>query len=491
MEDRYKKITVEVFLKAIDDFTTSVEIACEYKRRSVVLDVFSFLTINVKNEIDEYILKLKKELKSMKFDYKYTKNEIVEHEIDALRPFAKTAMEILEEGKGQGNDFLGWIDLPKDYDKEEFERIKKAAARIRENSDVLVSIGIGGSYLGIKAVDVACDSYFNSKRKTEIIYAGNQISGEYLADLLDYLKDKDYSLNVISKSGTTTEPAIAFRILREAIEEKYGKEEAKTRIFATTDKAKGALKQLADTEGFESFVVPDDIGGRFSVISAVGLLPLAVAGVDIDEFMAGFADGREKYTNKSMENDAIKYAAVRNMLHENGKDIEILLNYEPKLAYVAEWWKQLYGESEGKDGKGIFPASVSNTTDLHSMGQMIQDGKRNIFETVIEVENPNRDITIKEDAENLDGLNFLAGKNMSYVNKQAMEGTTMAHVEGGVPNIRIKLEKINERKLAELFYFFEIAVGVSGYMLGVNPFNQPGVEAYKTAMFKLLGKPGY
>lgn len=411
--------------------------------------------------------------------------------LDKYEERALAAFNTLMNKDGEGNDFLGWIDRPVDYDKDEFERIKKAAARIRENSDVLVSIGIGGSYLGIKAVDVACDSYFNSKRKTKIIYAGNQISGEYLADLLDYLKDKDYSLNVISKSGTTTEPAIAFRILREAIEEKYGKEEAKGRIFATTDKAKGALKQLADTEGFESFVVPDDIGGRFSVISAVGLLPLAVAGIDIDEFMAGFADGREKYTNKSMENDAIKYAAVRNMLHENGKDIEILLNYEPKLAYVAEWWKQLYGESEGKDGKGIFPASVSNTTDLHSMGQMIQDGKRNIFETVIEVENPNRDITIKEDAENLDGLNFLAGKNMSYVNKQAMEGTTMAHVGGGVPNIRIKLEKINERKLAELFYFFEIAVGVSGYMLGVNPFNQPGVEAYKTAMFKLLGKPGY
>ena len=411
--------------------------------------------------------------------------------LDKYEERALAAFDTLMGRNGEGNDFLGWIDRPVDYDKDEFERIKKAAARIRENSDVLVSIGIGGSYLGIKAVDVACDSYFNSKRKTEIIYAGNQISGEYLADLLDYLKDKDYSLNVISKSGTTTEPAIAFRILREAIEEKYGKEEAKTRIFATTDKAKGALKQLADAEGFESFVVPDDIGGRFSVISAVGLLPLAVAGVDIDEFMAGFADGREKYTVKSMENDAIKYAAVRNMLHENGKDIEILLNYEPKLAYVAEWWKQLYGESEGKDGKGIFPASVSNTTDLHSMGQMIQDGKRNIFETVIEVENPNRDITIKEDADNLDGLNFLAGKNMSYVNKQAMEGTTMAHVEGGVPNIRIKLEKIDERKLAELFYFFEIAVGVSGYILGVNPFNQPGVEAYKTAMFKLLGKPGY
>lgn len=411
--------------------------------------------------------------------------------IDKYEERALAAFDTLMGRNGEGNDFLGWIDRPVDYDKDEFERIKKAATRIRENSDVLVSIGIGGSYLGIKAVDVACDSYFNSERKTKIIYAGHQLSGEYLVELLDYLKDKDYSLNVISKSGTTTEPAIAFRVLKEALEEKYGKEEAKNRIFATTDKAKGALKELANAEGYESFIVPDDIGGRFSVISAVGLLPLAVAGINIDEFMAGFADGREKYTNKSMENDAIKYAAVRNMLHEDGKDIEILLNYEPKLKYVAEWWKQLYGESEGKDGKGLFPASVSNTTDLHSMGQMIQDGVRNIFETVIEVENPSKDLTIKEDEQNLDGLNFLAGKAMSYINKQAMEGTTMAHVEGGVPNIRIKLEKINERKLAELFYFFEIAVGVSGYMLGVNPFNQPGVEAYKKAMFKLLGKPGY
>ena len=411
--------------------------------------------------------------------------------IDKYEERALAAFDTLMGRNGEGNDFLGWIDRPVDYDKDEFERIKKAATRIRENSDVLVSIGIGGSYLGIKAVDVACDSYFNSKRKTKIIYAGHQLSGEYLVELLDYLKDKDYSLNVISKSGTTTEPAIAFRVLKEALEEKYGKEEAKNRIFATTDKAKGALKELANAEGYESFIVPDDIGGRFSVISAVGLLPLAVAGINIDEFMAGFADGREKYTNKSMENDAIKYAAVRNMLHEDGKDIEILLNYEPKLKYVAEWWKQLYGESEGKDGKGLFPASVSNTTDLHSMGQMIQDGVRNIFETVIEVENPSKDLTIKEDEQNLDGLNFLAGKTMSYINKQAMEGTTMAHVEGNVPNIRIKIDKINEKNLAELFYFFEIAVGVSGYMLGVNPFNQPGVEAYKKAMFKLLGKPGY
>lgn len=414
--------------------------------------------------------------------------------LEKLENYEKRALEAFDtlmKRDGEGNDFLGWIDRPVDYDKDEFERIKKASQKIRENSDVLVSIGIGGSYLGIKAVEVACDSYFSSDRKTEIIYAGNQLSGEYLVDLLAYLEDKDYSLNVISKSGTTTEPAIAFRILKEALEEKYGKEEAKSRIFATTDRKKGALKELADVEGYESFVVPDDIGGRFSVISAVGLLPLAVAGVDIDEFMAGFADGREKYTVNSIENDAIKYAAVRNMLHENGKDIEILLSYEPKLSFVAEWWKQLYGESEGKDGKGLFPASVSNTTDLHSMGQMIQDGVRNVFETVIEVENAKKDITIKEDAKNLDGLNFLAGKTMSYINKQAMEGTTMAHVEGGVPNIRIKIDEVNERKLAELFYFFEIAVGVSGYMLGVNPFNQPGVEAYKKAMFKLLGKPGY
>lgn len=411
--------------------------------------------------------------------------------LDKYEERALAAFDTLMGRNGEGNDFLGWIDRPVDYDKDEFERIKKAAAKIRENSDVLVSIGIGGSYLGIKAVDVACDTYFDSKRDTKVIYAGNQISGQYLVELLAYLKDKDYSVNVISKSGTTTEPAIAFRFLKEALEEKYGKEGAKERIFATTDKAKGALKELATKEGYETFVVPDDIGGRFSVISAVGLLPLAVAGIDIDEFMAGFADGREKYSEKSMENDAIKYAAVRNMLHENGKEIEVLVNYEPKLKYVAEWWKQLYGESEGKDGKGIFPASVNNTTDLHSVGQMIQDGKRNLFETVIEVENVDKDIAIKEDADNLDGLNYLAGKNMSFVNKQAMEGTTMAHVEGGVPNIRIKLDKVDERKLAELFYFFEIAVGVSGYILGVNPFNQPGVEAYKKAMFKLLGKPGY
>ncbi|MDO5047050.1 MAG: glucose-6-phosphate isomerase [Anaerococcus sp.] len=411
--------------------------------------------------------------------------------LDNYEKKAMKAFDSLMKKDGLGNDFLGWIDRPSDYDKEEFERIKKAGQRIRESSDVLVSIGIGGSYLGIKAVDVALDNYFDSDRSLKLIYAGHQLSGQYLKELLAYLKDKDYSLNVISKSGTTTEPAIAFRFLKEALEEKYGKKEAKKRIFATTDRKKGALKDLADAKGYETFVVPDDIGGRFSVISAVGLLPLAAAGVDIDEFMAGFKQGQETYTKNSFDNPAIKYAAVRNMLYENGKDIEVLVNYEPKLRYIAEWWKQLFAESEGKDGKGIFPVSVNNTTDLHSLGQMIQDGKRNIFESVIEIEENDKDITIKEDPDNLDGLNYLAGKTMSFVNKQAMEGTTIAHVGGGVPNIRIKIEKVDAKSLSELFYFFEIAVGVSGYMLGVNPFNQPGVEEYKKQMFKLLGKPGY
>lgn len=415
-------------------------------------------------------------------------------DLSGLKDYEAKALEAFDTliaKSGEGNDFLGWIERPTDYDKEEFDRIKKAAERIRSNSDVLVSIGIGGSYLGIKAVDVALDKYFSSDRKVKLIYAGNQLSGEYLVELLDYLKDVDYCLNVISKSGTTTEPAIAFRFLKEAIEDKYGKEEAKERIFATTDRQKGALKELADAEGYETFVVPDDIGGRFSVISAVGLLPLAAAGVDIDAFMAGFKKGQDLYTEKSFDNPAIKYAAVRNMLNADGKDIEVLVNYEPKLKYVAEWWKQLYAESEGKDGKGIFPVSVNNTTDLHSLGQMIQEGKRNLFETVIEVKDNAIDLSIKADADNLDGLNYLEGKTLSFVNKQAMEGTTIAHVKGGVPNIRIELDKLTAESLGELFYFFEIAVGVSGYILGVNPFNQPGVEEYKKQMFKLLGKPGY
>lgn len=412
--------------------------------------------------------------------------------LDSYEEKAMAAFNSLIDGTGEGNDFLGWLDRPVNYDKEEFARIKKAAERIQSNSDVLVSIGIGGSYLGIRAVEVALDKYFDSDRKVELIYAGHHLSSQYMVELLEYLKDKDYSLNVISKSGTTTEPAIAFRFLKEALEEKYGKEEAKNRIFATTDSKKGALKSLADEEGYETFVVPDDIGGRFSVISAVGLLPLAAAGVDIDEFMAGFKLGRDKYTVADFNNnEAIKYAALRHKLYEEGKAIEVLVNYEPKLAYIAEWFKQLYAESEGKDGKGLFPASVNNSTDLHSLGQMIQDGQRNLFETVIEVKDPVSDIEIKEDPADLDGLNYLAGKSLSYVNKQAMEGTTIAHVKGSVPNIRLVLDEVSAKEIAELFYFFEIGVGVSGYMLGVNPFNQPGVEEYKAQMFKLLGKPGY
>lgn len=401
------------------------------------------------------------------------------------------AEETLLEGKGEGNDFLGWIDLPINYDKDEFERIKKASEKIRKDSDVLVAIGIGGSYLGAKAVINALSNSF-SKSKPEVIFTGNHLSSTEIVELKEYLKDKDFSINVISKSGTTTEPAVAFRIFKELLEEKYSKEEAQGRIYATTDKEKGALKTLATNMGYETFVVPDNVGGRFSVLTAVGLLPIAVAGGDIEKIMQGAADYREEIFDKDFEeNPVLQYAAARNLLNRDGKDIEILVTYEPKLSFFNEWWKQLAGESEGKDNKGLFPTSVVFTTDLHSLGQIIQQGKRNIFETVISVDSPKHDVDIKEDAENLDGLNYLVGKSVDEVNKVAMEATIEAHVAGNVPNILITMDKIDEYNLGKYIYFFEYAIGVSGYLLGVNPFNQPGVEDYKNNMFRMLEKPGY
>ena len=395
-------------------------------------------------------------------------------------------------------DFRGWIDLPENYNKEEFERIKKAANKIQSDSDVLVVIGIGGSYLGARAVIEAVTNCFNNmlpakKRKMPmIVYAGNNLSSNYLTDLLNLIGERDISINVISKSGTTTEPAIAFRVLREAIETKYVVEEAKKRIYVTTDKKRGALKGLADQEGYETFVIPDNVGGRFSVLTAVGLLPIATAGVDIDKLMQGARDARAKYMDPSVKfNDCYKYAVVRNLIYNSGKKVEVLANYEPQLHYMTEWWKQLYGESEGKDGKGIFPAGVDLTTDLHSMGQYIQDGERILMETVLAVEEPNSDIIVKEDAENTDGLNYLAGKGLDYINKKAMEGTIEAHVTGNVPNMKITIDKLDEENLGHLIYFFEKACAMSGLILGVNPFNQPGVEEYKSNMFRLLEKPGY
>lgn len=388
---------------------------------------------------------------------------------------------------------MGWVDLPKNYDKEEFARIKKAAEKIRSNSDVLIVIGIGGSYLGAKAaIDFLHGPFYNYESKTQIFFAGNSISPNYINALLRTIEGKDISVNIISKSGTTTEPAITFRILKEYLEKKYGKEEAKNRIFATTDKARGALKNLADAEGYETFVVPDDVGGRFSVLTAVGLLPIAVSGADIDSIMNGAADASDMYKNDNLaENECYQYAAVRNILHRDGKAIEMLVNYDPELQYFIEWWKQLYGESEGKDNKGIFPAGASFSTDLHSMGQYIQDGVRHLFETVLYVENSKEDVTITEDGDNVDGLNFLAGKTVDFVNKKAFEGTLLAHTDGKVPNLVLKLKALDEYTLGQLIYFFEKACGISGYILGVNPFNQPGVESYKKNMFALLGKPGY
>ncbi|MGN1270876.1 MAG: glucose-6-phosphate isomerase [Clostridia bacterium] len=396
------------------------------------------------------------------------------------------------------NEFVGWLDLPTNYDKKEFDRIKKAARRIRKNSEVFVVIGIGGSYLGARAVIEALSSNFanmmpESVRKSpQIFFVGNSISPNYINELIDCIGNKDISINVISKSGTTTEPAIAFRIFREYLESRYGADEARDRIYITTDKKRGALKELANEEEYETFVIPDNVGGRFSVLTAVGLLPIAVAGISIDKLMNGAKTAQDDYLEGDIKyNQCFKYAVARNILYKKDKNIEILANYEPKLHYFTEWWKQLYGESEGKAHKGIFPAGVDLTTDLHSMGQYIQEGRRNLFETVINVEETKSDIKIKKDEDNLDGLNFLAGKTMDYVNKQAMQGTVEAHVSGGVPNIIINIKKLNEETIGELIYFFELACAISGNILGVNPFDQPGVEAYKKNMFRLLGKPGY
>jgi glucose-6-phosphate isomerase len=435
-------------------------------------------------------------MKNITFDYSdgFVSNE----EVDGLTEFTKQAHDMLHNKVGLGNDYLGWLSLPGEYDQEEFKRVKLAAEKIKKNSDVLLVVGIGGSYLGSKAVIEALTNSFyndlsNKDRKTpQIYFAGNNISGRYLKHLVALVKDKDFSVNVISKSGTTTETAIAFRVFKELLETKYGKDGAKERIYATTDKSRGALKTLADEEGYETFIIPDDVGGRFSVLTPVGLLPIAVSGLNIDELMAGAQSGMKDYSELTIEeNPCYQYAIVRNALYNKGKTTEILVDYEPSLAFVGEWWKQLFGESEGKDGKGIFPASVHFSTDLHSMGQYIQDGRRDIFETIINIESFEDDIEIPHVEENLDGLNYIAGKSFNFANKKAFEGTRMAHVDGNVPNLVINVPELNEFYFGKLIYFFEKACGISGYLLGVNPFNQPGVEAYKKNMFALLGKPGY
>ena len=432
------------------------------------------------------------------FDYSRASSFIQEHEMEYMSELVAQAKDKLVAKTGAGNDFLGWIDLPVDYDKEEFARIQKAAEKIREDSEVLLVIGIGGSYLGARAaIEFLGHSFANVvskdvRKSPEIYYVGNSISSKYIKDLMDVVGDRDFSINMISKSGTTTEPAIAFRVFKEILEKKYGKEEAAKRIYATTDKAKGALKNLATEEGYETFVVPDDVGGRFSVLTAVGLLPIAVSGADIARLMEGAAAGRkEALENDFAENGALQYAAARNILLRKGKAVEIVANYEPSLHYVSEWWKQLYGESEGKDQRGILPASVDLTTDLHSMGQFIQDGSRIMFETVMNVETSPAEIVIGEEPVDLDGLNYLKGKTVDFINKSAMNGTILAHTDGNVPNLMVTIPEQNEFYLGQLFYFFEFACGISGYLLGVNPFNQPGVESYKKNMFALLGKPGF
>ncbi len=432
---------------------------------------------------------------AIKFNYSYAKQFIRENDLKGLETQVAAAHKTVNEKSGLGNDFLGWVNLPTDYDKEEFARIKAAAAKIKADTDILIVIGIGGSYLGARAaIEFLKGPYYNSLRENapEIYFAGNSISGAYLADMLKMCEGKRVSVNIISKSGTTTEPAVAFRVFRKYLEEQYGEEEAAKRIYCTTDKARGTLKQLADEKGYECFVVPDDVGGRYSVLTAVGLLPIAAAGADIDKLMAGAAAAAVDYNEPDMyKNDCYTYAALRNAFYRKGKSVELLVSYEPRFTMMSEWFKQLFGESEGKDNKGLFPASVTFSTDLHSMGQFVQDGSRLMFETVVKFNESDKDIVIEEESDNGDGLNFLAGKTMTYVNSKAFEGTVLAHTDGGVPNLVINVDKPDEENLGRLIYFFEKACAISGYMLGVNPFDQPGVESYKKNMFALLGKPGY
>ncbi|MBR0492054.1 MAG: glucose-6-phosphate isomerase [Clostridia bacterium] len=435
-------------------------------------------------------------MKNLKVDFENT--GITEKEILEYKKKVELIHKNMHKRTEDETDFVGWLELPTNYDKKEFARIKKTAKKIKKESDILVVIGIGGSYLGARAViESLTNTFYNmlpdkERKFPQILYAGNNLSPNYINDLIDYIGDKDFSVNVISKSGTTTEPGIAFRLFREILENKYGIEEARSRIYVTTDKEKGALKTLADNEGYEKFVIPDNVGGRYSVLTAVGLLPIATAGINIDKLMEGARVAQDRYNDGNLKyNDCYKYAVVRNILYKNDKNIEILANYEPKLHYFTEWWKQLFGESEGKQEKGIFPAGVDLTTDLHSMGQYIQEGRRNLFETVLSVKNTDAEIKINTDEDNLDGLNYLVGKDLDFVNKKAMEGTIKAHVDGGVPNVVLEIDKLNEECIGELIYFFELACAMSGEVLGVNPFNQPGVEKYKTNMFKLLEKPGY
>ena len=435
---------------------------------------------------------------NIKFDYSKALKFFNQSEIDCMQSYIDVAHDMLHDKTGLGNDFLGWVDLPKNYDKEEFNRIKRVSEKIKSDSDVLLVIGIGGSYLGARAaIEMIGHSFRNNllksdRKSPEIYFVGNNISSTYIMDLFDIIKDKDISINVISKSGTTTEPAIAFRIFKDFLEKKYGKLEASKRIYATTDAKNGALRQLANEEGYETFIIPNDVGGRFSVLTPVGLLPIAVSGIDIDKIIKGAKDAYENFKNKDLKiNESYQYAVIRNILHKKGKNIELLVNYEPQLHYIGEWWKQLFGESEGKDNKGIFPSTVDFSTDLHSMGQYIQEGQRILFETVINVEHSRRDITIEKLDVDLDELNYLAGKTLNFINHKATQGTILAHTDGNVPNLVINIPRLDEYNFGYLVYFFEKACAISGYLLGVNPFDQPGVEAYKRNMFALLGKSGY